>query len=106
MIYTSPLIVIIIFGLISVNGSCGYGCSRDMPREMRGIDRIVEDGSLIGLSRNAVIMRFGDPKTDGRFGRPDWYYYAGPDAGCIDSRWLLIYFDDRGEVEDARITND
>lgn len=67
---------------------------------------MVERGDLLGLSADDVVKRLGDPKTDDRFYPADWYYHAGPDAACIDNRWLLLRFGDDGLVADARIMTD
>lgn len=61
-----------------------------------------------GLTRDAVLALLGPPTDTPYFGDHDLVYWLGAEGGYagIDSRWLVIDFDDAGRLQRAEIVTD
>jgi hypothetical protein len=84
-------------------------CSRETSNpELRKAPQLVEQGALIGLSREEVVGRLGEPNDGKILAEWDAAYWLRPDDSlvCVDSKWLAINFGEDGRVERAAITND
>ena len=75
---------------------------------LRMADDLVENKTLIGLTRQEVVARLGEPPKTEYFKNFDLVYYLGPERGfiSIDSEWLVVKFGPDGRVQRAAIAND
>jgi len=75
---------------------------------LRMADDLVENKKMIGLTRQEVVARLGEPPKTEYFKNFDLVYYLGPERGFmgIDSEWLVVKFGPDGRVERAEIAND
>ena len=75
---------------------------------LRMVDDLVENKKLLGLTRQEVAARLGEPPKTEYFKNFDLVYYLGPERGfiSIDSEWLVVKFGPDGQVETAAIAND
>jgi hypothetical protein len=75
---------------------------------LRMADDLVESKKLIGLTRQEVVSRLGEPPKTEYFKNFDLVYYLGPERGfiSIDSEWLVVKFSPDGRVERAAIAKD
>ncbi len=79
----------------------------DWDPKWRHIDWIVRRGQLIGLSRQAVLARFGEPTETDKFRDWDFVYVLGLQRTFfrMDYEWLVLRLRD-GKVAEARILPD
>jgi hypothetical protein len=75
---------------------------------LRMADDLVENKKLIGLTRQEVVARLGEPPKTEYFKEFDMVYYLGPERGfiSIDSEWLVLKLGPDGRVIRATIAND
>jgi hypothetical protein len=75
---------------------------------LRMADDLVDSKKLIGLTRQEVVTRLGEPPKTEYFKEFDLVYYLGPERGfiSIDSEWLVLKFGPDGRVERAAIARD
>ncbi len=75
---------------------------------LRMADDLVDNKKLIGLTRQEVVARLGDPPKTEYFKEFDLVYYLGPERGfiSIDSEWLVLKLSRDGRVERAAIARD
>jgi hypothetical protein len=110
----APLLALAItFGCLA--GFCvamdelGLGCrAQTSNRELRKAPELVEDRTLIGLTREEVVDRLGKPNDKMRFNGWDMVYWLSPDDEffCVDNTWLVVRLGEDGRVDRAAITND
>src|ERR1700731_3445901 len=64
-------------------------------------DDLVSNKKLIGLARQEVVARLGEPPKTEYFKEFDLVYYLGPERGfiSIDSEWLLLNLGPDGRVQ-------
>lgn len=79
------------------------------PNRLRMVDNLIASRLLIGKSRSEIVSILGpDDKNSGYF--KDWHsvYQLGPERGFIriDSEWLVINFDLKGQCLEAIIKRD
>jgi hypothetical protein len=72
---------------------------------LRMADDLVSNKKLIGLARQEVVARLGEPPKTEYFKEFDLVYYLGPERGfiSIDSEWLLLNLGPDGRVQRATI---
>jgi len=75
---------------------------------LRMADDLVDNNKLIGLTRQEVVARLGEPPKTEYFKEFDVVYYLGPERGfiSIDSEWLVLKLGPDGRVERAAIVHD
>ena len=75
---------------------------------LRMADDLVENKKLIGLTRQEVVARLGEPPKTEYFKEFDLVYYLGPERGfiSIDSEWLVLKLGPDGRVVRATIVRD
>jgi len=75
---------------------------------LRMADDLVENKKLIGLTRQEVVARLGEPPKTEYFKEFDLVYYLGPERGfiSIDSEWLVLKLGPDGRVKRATIARD
>ena len=75
---------------------------------LRMADDLVSNKKLIGLARQEVVARLGEPPKTEYFKDFDLVYYLGPERGfiSIDSEWLLLNLGPDGRVQRATIAHD
>lgn len=75
---------------------------------LRMADDLVSNKKLIGLARQEVVARLGEPPKTEYFKEFDLVYYLGPERGfiSIDSEWLLLNLGPDGRVQRATIARD
>lgn len=75
---------------------------------LRMADDLVDNKKLIGLTRQQVVSRLGEPPKTGYFKEFDLVYYLGPERGfiSIDSEWLVLKLGPDGRVSRATIARD
>jgi hypothetical protein len=75
---------------------------------LRMADDLVENKKLMGLTRQEVVARLGEPPKTEYFKNFDLVYYLGPERGfiSIDSEWLVLKLGPDGRVVRATIAND
>jgi len=75
---------------------------------LRMADDLVDSKKLIGLTRQEVVARLGEPPKTEYFKEFDMVYYLGPERGfiSIDSEWLVLKLGPEGRVVRATIAND
>jgi hypothetical protein len=71
-------------------------------------DDLVGSKQLLGLTRQEVVDRLGEPPKTNYFQKFDLVYYLGPERGFIsmDSEWLVLKLGPDGRVERAAIVRD
>jgi hypothetical protein len=81
--------------------------SPEAPRLEMG-DGLVDSRALLGKTRQEVEAMLGSDTETDKFRNYDLVYWLGPQRGFmpIDSEWLVLKFDEKGEVSDARIVSD
>lgn len=73
------------------------------------VDNMLYKNKLKGMTRDEVKLLLGEPTDTEYFKAEDnIVYYLGPERGFIriDSEWLVIGFNNKGEVEGYTITTD
>ncbi|WP_432200354.1 hypothetical protein ACRAQ7_12210 [Erythrobacter sp. W53] len=72
------------------------------------IEHLRWSGKLDGLSEAEVVELLGPETETTYFQEYDFVYSLGPERGflSIDSEWLVIDFDDNGEVSRYQIVRD
>lgn len=77
-------------------------------RRHRMADELVEQRSLIGLSRDQVLAMLGEPTKTSHFRDFDLVYVLGDERGwiSIDSEWLVMRLDADGHVSTAELVRD
>jgi hypothetical protein len=75
---------------------------------LRMADDLVDNKKLIGLTRQEVVARLGEPPRTEYFKEFDLVYYLGPERGfiSIDSEWLVKKLGSDGRVNRATIARD
>jgi hypothetical protein len=75
---------------------------------LRMADDLVGNQKLVGLTRQEVVARLGEPPKTNYFKEFDLVYYLGPERGfiSIDSEWLVLKLSPDGRVERAAIVRD
>ncbi len=75
---------------------------------LRMADDLVDNKKLIGLTRQEVVARLGEPPKTEYFKEFDLVYYLGPERGfiSIDSEWLVLKLGPDGRVKRATIARD
>ena len=75
---------------------------------LRMADDLVDNKKLIGLMRQEVVARLGEPPKTEYFKEFDLVYYLGPERGfmSIDSEWLVMKLGPDGRVVRATIARD
>ena len=75
---------------------------------LRMADDLVDNKKLIGLTRQGVVARLGEPPKTEYFKDFDLVYYLGPARGfiSIDSEWLVLKLGPDGRVVRATIAHD
>jgi hypothetical protein len=75
---------------------------------LRMADDLVDNKKLIGLTRQEVVVRLGEPPKTEYFKEFDLVYYLGPERGfiSIDSEWLVLKLGPEGRVKRATIARD
>jgi len=75
---------------------------------LRMADDLVDNEKLIGLMRQEVVARLGEPPKTEYFKEFDLVYYLGPERGfmSIDSEWLVMKLGPDGRVVRATIARD
>jgi len=75
---------------------------------LRMADDLVDNKKLIGLTRQEVVARLGEPPKTEYFKEFDMVYYLGPERGfmSIDSEWLVLKIGPDGRVVRATIARD
>jgi hypothetical protein len=75
---------------------------------LRMADDLVGHKRLIGLTRQEVIVRLGEPPKTEYFKESDLVYYLGPERSfiSIDSEWLVLKLGPDGRVTMATIARD
>ena len=84
-------------------------CSRETSNpELRRAPELVEKSALVGLTRDEVVGRLGEPNEGRILAEWDMAYWLSPDSGlfCVDNKWLAIHFGEDDRVDEAAITND
>ena len=71
-------------------------------------DGLVSSRTLIGKTRTEVEAMLGPVTKTDKFRQYDLVYWLGASRGFmpIDSEWLVLRLDERGEVSDSRIVTD
>jgi len=100
--------LLVIVGALGAAGTayectCGKGPSNE---QLETAPERVEDGSLLGLRVNEIEDLFGRPTKGAIIAGWDYAYFLGKDDACIDSRWLVLNFDEQQRVTQAAITSD
>jgi len=100
-----------LIGAVALLGLAGVGyectCGKGPANEqLRAAPERVEDGSLLGLSTAEIEALFGRPNDGAIIAGWDSAYFLGRDDACIDSRWLVLEFDEEHRVARAAITQD
>lgn len=77
-------------------------------RRHRMADSLVQERSLIGMSRSEVVSMLGEPTQTSHFREYDLVYVLGDERGwiSIDSEWLLMRLDSAGRVSATEIARD
>lgn len=77
-------------------------------RRHRMVDWMLLTGSLIGLTKDEVVAKLGEPPPTDYFHEWSMVYMLGSERGfaSIDSEWLVLRIDETGHVTDARIVHD
>jgi len=75
---------------------------------LRMADDLVDNKKLVGLTRQEVVARLGEPPKTEYFKEFDLVYYLGPERGfmSIDSEWLVLKLGPDGRVVKATIARD
>ena len=75
---------------------------------LRMADDLVDNKKLIGLTRQEVVARLGEPPKTEYFKEFDLVYNLGPERGfiSIDSEWLVLKLGPDGRVNRATIARD
>jgi len=75
---------------------------------LRMADDLVDHRKLIGLTRQQVVARLGEPPKTEYFKEFDLVYYLGPERSfiSIDSEWLVLKLGPDGRVMRATIARD
>ena len=75
---------------------------------LRMADDLVDNKKLIGLTRQEVVARLGEPPKTEYFKNFDLVYYLGPERGfiSIDSEWLVLKLGPDSRVTRATIARD
>ena len=83
-------------------------CPENAPTFQAAInDRAKNPKTLVGLGRDHIQKELGPPDRLNRVSKDDISYYLGPEGGfiSIDSRWLMIGFED-GKAVKAVVNTD
>src|SRR5258708_4993529 len=75
---------------------------------LRMADDLVDNNKLLGLTRQEVVARLGQPPKTEYFKEFDMVYYLGPERGfiSIDSEWLVLKIGPDSRVVRATIARD
>lgn len=79
----------------------------DHPR-LHMADGLLNSGTLLGKSKVEIVTLLGAPTSTNYFKDADLVYWLGPERGfiSIDSEWLTLRLDQKGNVREVRIVTD
>jgi hypothetical protein len=95
--------------LLTVGVFALSGCSKPNPSTLIAkAESMIDDGSIKKLGRDDLVASFGHPNDEGYFSDWDNAFWLGTPENTysVDSKWLVVNYDDNAIVKEARIVMD
>ena len=108
---SSRWVVLVLVATTLSMSSCGFGfnsenCANPPNHGFDEFHSYDDAQSLVGLSENDIVGRFGLPTTEKW--EPEWdaAYWMRPQGFCMDGWYLVLNYDDSREVVAAGVVAD